>query len=170
MTREVAIGLGGNLGDPVASFALAIGRFRAHEAITVTALSSVYRTAPWGNRDQPEFRNMAALLRTSLDPVTLLTLCLAIEHEAGRERRERWGPRTLDLDILKAGDAVIDRPRLQLPHPRAAQRAFVLVPLAEIAPQMTLGDTTVSELLSALPTDDVHLDEAETARLREMLG
>jgi 2-amino-4-hydroxy-6-hydroxymethyldihydropteridine diphosphokinase len=167
---EATLGLGGNLGDPVAAFAAALTRLRDHDAIELAALSSVWRTAPWGKLDQPEFRNMAVLLETSLSAEELLALCLAIERESGRERRERWGPRTLDIDILTYGGQMIDRPGLQIPHPRIAERTFVLAPLAEIAPDEMIGGFKVSALLAATADSDIKRDDAETARLKAMLS
>ncbi len=166
MKAEATLGLGGNLGDPVAAFAAALARLRAHAAVEVKATSSVWRTAPWGKLDQPEFRNMAALIETSLSAEDLLALCLAIERESGRERRERWGPRTLDIDILTYGEETIDRPGLQIPHPRIAERAFVLAPLAEVAPEIMIGERSVAELLAAIASDDVNCDAEGTARLK----
>lgn len=169
MSVEATLGLGGNLGDPVAAFAAALTRLRAHAAVELTAVSSVWRTAPWGKLDQPEFRNMAVLIETSLSADDLLALCLAIERESGRERRERWGPRTLDIDILTYGGETIERPGLQVPHPRIAERAFVLAPLAEIAPTITIGERSVAALLAAVGSDDVSRDEGGTRRLHAAL-
>ncbi len=170
MTVEAALGFGGNLGDPVAAFAAALARLGAHAAVAVKGLSSVWRTAPWGKLDQPEFRNMAALIETSLSAEELLELCLAVEREQGRERRERWGPRTLDIDILTYGGQVIDRPGLQVPHPRIAERAFVLAPLAEIAPTAMIAGRSVVELLAAVASDEVRREDDETRRLQSMLS
>ena len=170
MTIEATLGLGGNLGDPVAAFAAALSRLRAHAAVEVKAVSSVWRTAPWGKLDQPEFRNMAVLIEASLSAEDLLSLCLAIERESGRERRERWGPRTLDIDILTYGGQTIDRPGLQVPHPRIAERAFVLAPLAEIAPGIMIEGRRVADLFAAIAGDDVSRDAEGTARLKEMLS
>lgn len=170
MTAEATLGLGGNLGDPVAAFAAALARLRAHPAIDLKAVSSVWRTAPWGKLDQPEFRNMAVLIETALTADDLLSLCLAIERESGRERRERWGPRTLDIDILTYGGETIDRPGLQVPHPRIADRAFVLAPLAEIAPDMRIAGGSVADLLEAIASADVRRDEEASARLKALLA
>jgi 2-amino-4-hydroxy-6-hydroxymethyldihydropteridine diphosphokinase len=164
------LGLGGNLGDPVAAFAAALSRLGADASIELKAVSSVWRTAPWGKLDQPEFRNMAVLIETSLPPEELLGLCLDIERQSGRERRERWGPRTLDIDILTYGGETIDRPGLQVPHPRIAERAFVLAPLAEIAPAIMIGYQKVAALLAAIASQDVSRDAEGTTRLNEILA
>lgn len=170
MSIVATLGLGGNLGDPVAAFAAALARLRAHAAVELKTTSSVWRTAPWGKLDQPEFRNMAVLIETSLSANDLLALCLEIERESGRERRERWGPRTLDIDILTYGSETIDRPGLQVPHPRIAERAFVLAPLAEIAPAIMIGDQKVAALLAAIASQDISRDVEGTSRLEEMLA
>ncbi|MGE7468645.1 2-amino-4-hydroxy-6-hydroxymethyldihydropteridine diphosphokinase [Bosea sp. NPDC003192] len=170
MSIEATLGLGGNLGDPVVAFAAALARLRAHAAVEVKVTSSVWRTAPWGKLDQPEFRNMAVLIETSLSADDLLSLCLEIERESGRERRERWGPRTLDIDILTYGDETIDRPGLQIPHPRIAERAFVLAPLAEVAPGIMVGGRSVTDLLTAIASDDVSRDAEGTTRLKELVA
>ena len=164
-----AIALGGNLGDVPAAFVFALRRLTATPSVRVVAVSSVYRTPAWGKTDQPDFLNAAALLETALAPEALLDLLLDIEKEAGRERRERWGPRSLDLDIVTLGDIVCDTQRLTLPHPHAAERAFVLVPLAEIAPQVRLGGRLVSELRDVLGNDGIARDDAASARVRGAL-
>lgn len=169
MRVEAALGLGGNLGDPVAAFAKALTRLARHPAVFAVRPSSVYRTAPWGKLDQPEFLNMAALVETDLPARALLDLCLTLEREGGRERRERWGPRTLDIDILTYGRKIIDEPGLQLPHPRIAERAFVLAPLAEIAPGMVIDLSDAATLKGALSTKDVRRDAIESDRLRGLL-
>lgn len=168
MSIAATLGLGGNLGDPVAAFAAALVRLRAHAAVEVKAVSSVWRTAPWGKLDQPEFRNMAVLIETALSADDLLALCLQIERESGRERRERWGPRTLDIDILTYGSEAIDRPGLQVPHPRIAERAFVLAPLAEIAAAIMIEGRNVTDLFAAVASDDVSRDAEGTTRLKKL--
>lgn len=170
MKVEATLGLGGNLGDPVAAFAAALVRLRAHAAVELKAASSVWRTAPWGKLDQPEFRNMAVLIETSLSADDLLALCLTIERESGRERRERWGPRTLDIDILTYGGEAIDRPGLQVPHPRIAERAFVLAPLAEIAPELIDRWIDTKQLAARLHDQNVRLATADTTRLQRLLA
>ena len=170
MAIEATLGFGGNLGDPVAAFAAALGRLERHPAIDAIVLSSVYRTAPWGKLDQPEFLNMAASIETSLPARDLLALCLEIEREGGRERGERWGPRTLDIDVLSYGGLTIDEPGLQVPHPRIAERAFVLAPLAEIAPGLMIGGRSTADLRDALADPAVRRDDVATERLVRALG
>lgn len=110
----------------------------ADDHTSVVAVSSLYRTPPWGRTDQPDFLNAAAELRTSHTPRGLLALCLAAEQRLHRVRSERWGPRLIDLDILLFGDRVVHEAGLEIPHPRLLQRAFVLVPLLEIAGPLAL--------------------------------
>lgn len=170
MRTEAALCFGGNLGDPVRAFAAALQGLERHPDIDLGRCSSVWRTAPWGKLDQPEFLNMAALVETDLSAPDLLAYCLELERKSGRERRERWGPRTLDIDILTYGDAQIDEPGLQIPHPRIAERTFVLAPLAQILPHRILQGRTVAEWLAALPDKDVRQDDIATARLRGLLS
>ena len=150
-----ALSLGGNLGDVRAAFRYALERLAMAEGVAVVATSSIYRTAPWGKLDQPDFLNMAALLRVTMSPRALLDLCLAIEREQGRARLEHWGPRTLDIDVLTYGDEVVDEPGLAIPHPRLAERAFVLTPLAEIAPDTLVRGVRVEELCGRLDAGGV---------------
>ncbi len=168
MRVEATLGLGGNLGDPVAAFAQALSRLARHPAVFSLRPSSVFRTAPWGKLDQPEFLNMAVLLETDLPARALLDLCLDLEREGGRERRERWGPRTLDIDILTYGGQTIDEPGLQVPHPRIAERAFVLAPLAEIAPGLSIAGSVVRDLLQAVIDDAIRSDPVATNRLQAL--
>jgi 2-amino-4-hydroxy-6-hydroxymethyldihydropteridine diphosphokinase len=118
----------------------------------VVAVSSLYRTPPWGKTDQPDFLNAAAELSTRLSPHALLELCLEAERRLKRVREERWGPRLIDIDILTFGDRTIHEAGLDVPHPRMLERAFVLVPLAEIAPDLVVGGSTVAERLAAMDT------------------
>jgi len=135
-TREkvqCAIALGSNLGESQQILEQAIQHLDTHSEVRVSAVSSWYETLPVGP-EQPNYLNGCALLTTSLSPGNLLATLLKIENEFGRVRQERWGARTLDLDILLYDDQVLATERLQIPHPRMRERAFVLVPLAEIAP------------------------------------
>lgn len=130
------IGLGGNLGDRVALLRAALAGLAEHGRIVAT--SSLYETAPWGKVAQPPFLNAACALETPETPQELLASLLAIERGLGRDRanEERWGPRRIDLDVLLYDDVVLRAPSLTLPHPRLHERAFALVPLAEIAPDV----------------------------------
>ncbi len=134
---QACIGLGGNVGDVPATFDAALRAIAALPGTRVLRVSGRYLTPAWGGVAQADFVNAAALVETALAPLDLLDGLLAIERDAGRDRAKelRWGPRTLDLDLLLYGDAVLDLPRLSLPHPRLHERAFALVPLAEVAPQ-----------------------------------
>lgn len=148
----VFLSLGGNLGDPRKSMASALKLLDATSGVDVVAVSSLYRTPPWGKLDQPDFLNAAAELSTSLSPHELLDLCLGTEKTLKRVREERWGPRVIDLDILVFGDRVIHETGLEVPHPRMLERAFVLVPLAEIAPHLPVDGKSVSERLATADT------------------
>ncbi len=159
------LGLGGNLGDVVGAFAYTLARLTAAPGVGKVRGSSVYRTPPWGKVDQPDFLNMAALVETTLPARKLLDLCLEIERGMGRVRIERWGPRTLDVDILTYGDETIDEPELKVPHPRMFERAFVLAPLAEIAPALSVGGRTIAQGLEAVDRAGIERDPAATARL-----
>ncbi len=127
---RAGIGLGSNLGDPAANVRAAIEALS--EVGKVAARSRLYRTKPWGRVDQPDFCNAAAIVETQLAPRELLERLKALERRLGRKPSERWGPRAIDFDILFYDDMSLDEPGLQLPHPRLLERAFVLVPLAEI--------------------------------------
>lgn len=146
----VFVSLGGNLGDPAASMGKALRMLDAEAGTTVARVSSLYRTPPWGKTDQPDFLNAAAALSTALSPRGLLELCLEIERRLKRVREERWGPRLIDVDILVFGDRAIHEVGLDVPHPRMLERAFVLAPLAEIAPDLVVDGRSVSERLAAM--------------------
>jgi len=132
------VGLGSNLDDPIAQVNRAFDRLDQIDGTTLIARSSLYRSAPFGPVDQPDFVNAVACLKSALAPETLLSKLHEIERSSGREREIRWGPRTLDLDLLVFGDQEIDRPEIRLPHPGIAERNFVLLPLVEIAPKLVI--------------------------------
>ncbi len=137
MTRAY-IGIGSNVGDRVAFCRKAVEALGEVEAIEVTAVSSLYETAPVGGPPQRSFVNVVVRIETSLDPRALLETCKAIEHRMGREPSDiRWGPRVADLDILLYGSDKISEPDLEIPHPRLKERRFALVPLLEIDPDAT---------------------------------
>lgn len=149
------LGLGGNLGDPRNAMAAALAAIDADPRTRVVAVSSLYRTPPWGKTDQPDFLNAAAELRTSHAPGALLELCLDAERALKRIRAERWGPRAIDLDILLYGARSVIEEGLEIPHPRMLERAFVLVPLAELAPKLEISGRSVADHLSALDSSGI---------------
>lgn len=144
--------LGGNLGDRAAYLQQAQQTLAA-TAGNIIAASALYETAAWGVEDQPAFLNQVLAIRTSLPAPELLAACQAAEQQAGRERLQHWGTRTLDVDILLYGQAIIATPTLSVPHPALPARRFALVPLAEIAPQLIHPQLhqTVAELLAHCP-------------------
>jgi 2-amino-4-hydroxy-6-hydroxymethyldihydropteridine diphosphokinase len=145
--RAVHIGLGGNLGDPVATLSVALDRIARLPGIELDGVSAAYESAPVGLADQPPFVNAAARLLTELPLRDVLDGLLTVEQQLGRVRSVRYGPRTCDLDILLAGREVVDEPGLAVPHPRLAERRFALEPLVELDPGLALPD---GRLLSAL--------------------
>lgn len=133
MTRHTAyIGVGSNLGDRRAYLYEAVDRLHRHASVAVERCSSIYETAPVGLTEQPHFLNMAVAVSTALSPHELLELMLEMEQQLGRVRTVRYGPRTIDLDLLMYGNLTIDSERLALPHPRMNERGFVLIPLLDI--------------------------------------
>ena len=150
MTRAVALALGSNLGDRVRNIADALERLFAGPELTFVAVSSVYETPPWGVTEQPAFANAAAIGQTVLAPHALLSLVQRIEIAGGRVPGVRWGPRAIDVDLIDMEDVVLAAPDLTLPHPRLFERAFVLVPLAEIAPALTVGGRRIGEVAAGL--------------------
>ncbi len=182
------VGIGANIGDVLANVERAIGAMR--ELGCVTKRSSLYRTRPWGRQGQPEYVNAVVLLETSLTPVTLLHGLQSIERDLGRVRSDRWAPRTIDLDLLLYDDAAIDEAGLQVPHPRLRERAFVLVPLAEIdARYATMRDAldqaeldNVARIVTRMPSKHVtelvqrvealvrFLDSGDATRVRVRRG
>ncbi|MFI5050709.1 MAG: 2-amino-4-hydroxy-6-hydroxymethyldihydropteridine diphosphokinase [Gaiellales bacterium] len=147
------VGLGANLGDARATLAGAVESLA--DLGEVRAVSPLYETDPIGLEDQPPFLNAVAVVATSLDPHGLLAELLAIEARFGRERTIRWGPRTLDLDLLAMDGVQLDEPQLTVPHPRLAEREFALRPLADVAPGVPIGEATAGELLAALEPQGV---------------
>lgn len=150
------LGLGSNQGDSRALLAEAVGGLMAAPGVFVTRLSRLYRTSAIGLEDQPDFLNMVVEIVTTVDPVELLRITQALENDAGRVRTVRWGPRTLDVDILWYDGIFMDHDVLRLPHPRMEERRFVLEPLAELAPDLVLGSgRTVRAALAEVLGQDV---------------
>ena len=131
--NEAYLILGGNLGDRRANLENAISQLE-QKGVVLLCKSSIYKTAAWGNEDQPDYYNQVIKVATHLDAIYLLRLCLEVEAILGRIRKEKWGERTMDIDILYFNDKVMNSDELKLPHPRIEERRFVLVPLVEIAP------------------------------------
>lgn len=157
------LGLGSNLGDRAAYLRQAIDALGRLPGTRVVRLSSLYETRPWGLAEQPDYYNLVVEIETSLAAEELLRHALAIEAALGRVRTVRFGPRTIDIDVLLYGDQTHDTPELTVPHPRMLQRAFVLVPLAEIAPGVVVAGRTVRQHLEAL--GDVSADVRLIGRL-----
>ena len=155
---EILLAFGGNLGDPAATIRRALARL-GQEGVRIRQVSSLYRTPPWGPVEQPDFVNACATAETDLKPAELLGVTQSLERELGRVPGERWGPRALDIDILDYAGQRIEEPGLTLPHPRLTERAFVLVPLAEIAPERVVAERTIREWAAPIdPTGNVKLD------------
>lgn len=146
---EVFIGLGSNVGDKARHLSKAISLLDDDEHIRKLRVSSFYRTEPIGVENQNWFVNAAAFFETSFSARELLNKCLDIERALKRERRERWGPRTLDIDVLLYGDSRIEEEGLMIPHPRIGERAFVLKPLMELNPSLTINQKPIAQLLLA---------------------
>ena len=147
------LSLGANLGDREAILGRAIALLRQNEHITVLKVSSLYKTPPWGKKDQPYFINSAAAVQADADALELLDICLDIERQLGRVRHEKWGARAIDIDIVYSTGVEYHTDRLHIPHPYVTDRAFVLVPLQEIAPDLIIKGQSVSQWIQAL--DDV---------------
>jgi 2-amino-4-hydroxy-6-hydroxymethyldihydropteridine diphosphokinase len=152
---EVGLSLGSNIGDKVANIRRAIAEIGASGAIADLTVSSLYRTAPWGNVDQDWFVNACAVGRSAWTPPAILRLCLECERRMGRERIVRWGPRNIDIDLLYVGDLAVHTPELELPHPEMLKRAFVLTPLAELRPELAIGGIRIVDALATLDMSDI---------------
>ena len=158
--QPVYIGLGSNLGgvmgEPVEQLEQAIKALASHRQITLVSLSSNFKTKAIGPGTQPDYINAVALIETQLEPLALLDCLQFIEQQHERELAVRWGARTLDLDILMYGNLTMDTPRLTIPHPRIAERAFVLVPLLDLNPNLSLpDDQSIAKLLANCPEQGI---------------
>jgi 2-amino-4-hydroxy-6-hydroxymethyldihydropteridine diphosphokinase len=149
---EALVGLGGNIGDVRTTLDRAVAALCDGAVVRLLAQSSDYATPPWGVEDQPAFVNRCIAVATALAPRGLLERGLAVERTLGRDRgrEQRWGPRPIDIDLLAYDELALDEPGLTLPHPRMLERAFVLVPLAEIVPDRVVAGVRVQEALACL--------------------
>jgi len=154
---RATLGLGGNLDNPVRAMALALRTLDARDDCRVAAVSRVYRTPPWGKTDQSFFYNSCAAIDTTLPPEALLDVCLNIEREMKRVRLERWGPRTIDIDVLTYGDIEQVEPLLTIPHPRMTERGFVLMPLADFAADLLVKGRAVKDWLGAVDVQGIEI-------------
>jgi 2-amino-4-hydroxy-6-hydroxymethyldihydropteridine diphosphokinase len=152
---RVGFGLGSNLGDKPGNIREAINLLEARGVARLSAVSRIYRTPPWGDLDQGDFANACAIGDTTLSPYALLAAVKKIEADMGREPTRRWGPRLIDVDILFLGDHTLDDPELTLPHKELFGRAFVLLPLAEIAPDLVLDGAPVAKALETVAIEGV---------------
>jgi 2-amino-4-hydroxy-6-hydroxymethyldihydropteridine diphosphokinase len=141
----IGIGLGSNIGDKPSNIRHALALLESRGILALTAVSSIYRTPPWGYLEQESFANACALGKTRLPPLELLAETSSIETDMGRQPSIRWGPRLIDIDILFHGDTHFEHARLNLPHKNLFERAFVLVPLAEIAPHLEIAGRSVAK-------------------------
>ena len=157
MAEKVYLGLGTNLGDRVANLRGAVHALEKVRGVEVVELSSVYETAPWGIEDQPEFLNMVLVVRSELSALELLDTVKQVEKDLGREKRVRWGPRLIDIDILFFGDQLVEEDGLVVPHPYMGERVFVLAPLADVAPRLVHPHTghTVAQMLEGVDRSEV---------------
>jgi 2-amino-4-hydroxy-6-hydroxymethyldihydropteridine diphosphokinase len=154
---EALLALGGNVGNSRAILDRAVALLCDGIEVWLTARSSNYRTPPWGFKYQSPFINLCIAVETVLGPRELLALAQAVELQLGRDRahEKRWGPRTADIDIIAYGDLAVDELGLTLPHPRLFERAFVLLPLAEIAPDRVIGGRSVRDALTGIDTTGI---------------
>lgn len=155
------LGLGGNVGDVARSMKDALHKLDADPACRITAVSRVYKTPPWGPVEQDWFLNACAAVETGLSAPALLDLVLRTERELGRIRTTRWGPRTLDIDILLYGDEPVSLENLTIPHPRMIERAFVMVPLADIAGDVMLAGRTIRDYAKTFRDEGLEATEIE---------
>lgn len=163
------ISIGSNLGDRLANLVGGLQVLLANQELELTRVSSVYETAPWGKTDQPEFLNACAGFRTRLAPGELLKRCQAAEMALHRQRREHWGPRTLDVDIVLFENRQVSEPDLVIPHPRLAERAFVIIPLLELNPTVTLPDGgKVADLLPGVQGQGIWVATPAAEFLQEL--
>jgi 2-amino-4-hydroxy-6-hydroxymethyldihydropteridine diphosphokinase len=159
----IILGLGSNLGEREKNIIAAIEALKRHPDIVIDKVSALYETEPVGVKEQPGFLNAVVSIKTQLPPLELLEICLGVERDLGRIRKERWGPRNIDIDILLYDDMTVELDRLILPHPRLHERHFVLVPLQEIA-----ADVPVYQGMSATELLQINADTSMVAFYKKM--
>ncbi|MGB7287030.1 MAG: 2-amino-4-hydroxy-6-hydroxymethyldihydropteridine diphosphokinase [Salaquimonas sp.] len=154
-SRIFYIGLGGNVGDVVTSMLQALSGLDEHQYINVLAKSRLYETPPWGDVDQDDFINACAKIQSNLEPIQLLKAMKNQEAELKREKTRRWGPRTIDLDILICENLTFKNEKLEIPHPRMLERSFVLKPLLDIAPDLQIADKAIRDWLETCDLEGI---------------
>jgi 2-amino-4-hydroxy-6-hydroxymethyldihydropteridine diphosphokinase len=159
--KRAWLGLGGNIGDVEQAMGRALTRLDADADVTVAKVSPIYKTPPWGVEDQAWFLNCCVEITTQLSPEDLLVLCQTAEREGKRQRVQRWGPRTIDIDIVAFEGIEQTEQRLTIPHPRATERAFVIIPLADIAPDLPLAGKPVRQWLLSIDGEGVELADVD---------
>ncbi|MBV1700652.1 MAG: 2-amino-4-hydroxy-6-hydroxymethyldihydropteridine diphosphokinase [Hyphomicrobiales bacterium] len=154
---EIGIGLGSNIGDKAANIHRALALLTADGRVKLKKMSSLYRTLPWGYAEQDFFANACALVETALSPMQLLDFAKQIETDMGREKTVHWGPRLIDIDLLFYGNEAMANPRLILPHKELFNRAFVLVPLAEIAPDLQIEGVSMAQAAAKIGKEGIEI-------------
>ncbi|MCR8744993.1 2-amino-4-hydroxy-6-hydroxymethyldihydropteridine diphosphokinase [Romboutsia lituseburensis] len=152
--NKVYLGLGTNMGDRIEYLYSACEILNKNESISITKKSKIYETKAWGYTDQADFLNMCIEIETDLNTYDLLSVCQEVEKTLNRERIIRWGPRTIDVDILFFNDIIINDENLSIPHPRISERAFVLVPLMDLNSKLEIKGTTIENYLNSLTCEE----------------
>ncbi|MEM9732980.1 MAG: 2-amino-4-hydroxy-6-hydroxymethyldihydropteridine diphosphokinase [Pseudomonadota bacterium] len=155
--KTAYLGLGGNMGDVQNAMGSALDTIHNHKGVTVSAVSPLYKTPPWGVIDQPWFLNCCVAVETALPPMPLLEICQQAERAGKRQRTQRWGPRTIDIDVLVYEGVEQETDTLTIPHPRMTARAFVMLPLADIAPNLVVAGKPVLNWVDGLDTSELQV-------------
>lgn len=148
------LGLGTNMGDRLNYLNQALNILNSHSNIKISKKSKLYETKAWGYTEQADFLNMCVEIETDLDPNDLLHVCQDVEKKLNRERKIRWGPRTIDVDILFFNDIILQEENLEIPHPRIKERAFVLIPLIDLNDKLKIDNVSINEYLKSLTTEE----------------
>lgn len=148
------LGLGTNIGDRLNYLNQALNILNSHSNIKISKKSKLYETKAWGYTEQADFLNMCVEIETDLDPNDLLHVCQDVEKKLNRERKIRWGPRTIDVDILLFNDIILQEENLEIPHPRIKERAFVLIPLIDLNDKLKIDNVSINEYLKSLTTEE----------------